>query len=109
MPSCKTEGSAQPGIQCGGDEADPLVAVFDLETDGDGHQCRRKSGRGKSEAQSTDGYAAGSWNTIVFLSAAIEQEMLELDEAERDAFMADLGLSEPASHRLSRCLMAASV
>ena len=41
-------------------------------------------------------------DTVVFLSAAIEQEMLEIEEAEREAFMADLGLTEPASHRLSR-------
>lgn len=41
-------------------------------------------------------------NTVLFLSAAIEQEIQQLDEEERNAFMADLGLSEPASHRLSR-------
>jgi GTP-binding protein YchF len=41
-------------------------------------------------------------DTVVFLSAAIEQELLALDEEERQAFMADLGLHEPAAHRLSR-------
>jgi GTP-binding protein YchF len=41
-------------------------------------------------------------DTVLFLSAAIEQEMLELEESERGAFMADLGLTEPAAHRLSR-------
>jgi len=41
-------------------------------------------------------------DTVVFLSAAIEQELLALDEEERLAFMADLGLHEPAAHRLSR-------
>lgn len=41
-------------------------------------------------------------DTVVFLSAAIEQELLSLEEEERLAFMADLGLPEPAAHRLSR-------
>lgn len=41
-------------------------------------------------------------DTTVFLSAAIEAELTELDEAETQSFMADLGLSEPAAHRLSR-------
>lgn len=41
-------------------------------------------------------------DTVVFLSAAIEQELSELDSAERQAFMDDLGITEPASHRLSR-------
>lgn len=40
--------------------------------------------------------------SIVFLSAALEAELAELEDAERDAFMADLGLDEPAAHRLSR-------
>jgi GTP-binding protein YchF len=39
---------------------------------------------------------------VVFLSADIEQELGELDSAERQAFMEDLGIQEPASHRLSR-------
>jgi ribosome-binding ATPase len=39
---------------------------------------------------------------VVFLSAAIEQEIAELADDERAAFMQDLGLSEPAAHRLSR-------
>ena len=39
---------------------------------------------------------------VVFLSAAIEQEIAELAADEREAFMQDLGLAEPAAHRLSR-------
>lgn len=39
---------------------------------------------------------------VAFLSAAIEQEIAELADEEREAFMQDLGLSEPAAHRLSR-------
>lgn len=38
----------------------------------------------------------------VFLSAAIEAEIAELDEDERHEFMQDLGIEEPAAHRLSR-------
>jgi GTP-binding protein YchF len=44
--------------------------------------------------------AAG--NTVVFLSAAIEAELDELDAEEQAAFMEDLALTEPAAHRLSR-------
>lgn len=39
---------------------------------------------------------------VAFLSAAIEQEIAELADDERAAFMQDLGLAEPAAHRLSR-------
>ncbi len=43
---------------------------------------------------------------VVFLSAAIEAELTELGEEDRAAFMADLGLTEPISHRLSRAAYA---
>ncbi|MBN2450445.1 MAG: redox-regulated ATPase YchF [Lentisphaeria bacterium] len=39
---------------------------------------------------------------VVFLSAAIESEIAELAEGERESFLADLGIEEPAAHRLSR-------
>ncbi|HPA78000.1 MAG TPA: redox-regulated ATPase YchF [Kiritimatiellia bacterium] len=42
----------------------------------------------------------------VYLSASIEKEMLELSEEERAMFMADLGIEEPAAHRLSRAVYA---
>lgn len=41
-------------------------------------------------------------DTVIFLSAAIEEELAEMAEEERKDFMVDLGLTEPASHRLSR-------
>ncbi len=44
----------------------------------------------------------GQGAEVVFLSAAIEQEIAELAPDERAAFLEHLGLSEPASHRLSR-------
>jgi len=40
--------------------------------------------------------------SVVFLSASIEAELKDLDDEERDMFMQDLGLTEPAAHRLSR-------
>jgi hypothetical protein len=42
--------------------------------------------------------------TVVFLSASIESELQDLDPEERELFMQDLHLTEPASHRLSRAL-----
>jgi len=42
--------------------------------------------------------------TVVYLSAAIESELKDLDPEERAMFMEDLGLTEPAAHRLSRAI-----
>ena len=39
---------------------------------------------------------------VVRLSARIEAELLELDDLERSAFLAELGLAEPGLHRLIR-------
>ncbi len=39
---------------------------------------------------------------LLVISAAIEAEMAELDEADRKEFLRDLGLSEPGLHRLIR-------
>ena len=39
---------------------------------------------------------------VVALCAATESELMELDEADRQEFMADLGLSEPGLHRVIR-------
>ena len=39
---------------------------------------------------------------VVALCAATESELVELDEADRAEFMADLGLSEPGLHRVIR-------
>ena len=40
--------------------------------------------------------------TVVFLSAGIEKELRDLSPEEQAAFMQDLGITEPAAHRLSR-------
>ena len=39
---------------------------------------------------------------VVPVSAAIEEELSELDDADRDAFLADLGLEEPGLNRVIR-------
>ena len=39
---------------------------------------------------------------MVPVSAAIEEELSQLDDADRDAFLADLGLAEPGLNRVIR-------
>ena len=46
--------------------------------------------------------AAAEGSSIVALCAATESELVELDEASRLEFMADLGLAEPGLHRVIR-------
>lgn len=71
----------------------PQIVVFNTGEDLDGAQERLAGVCAQLRSQGA---------SLVFLSAAIEAEMSELEPDERDAFMADLGLSEPAAHRLSR-------
>ncbi len=46
--------------------------------------------------------AADEKANVVALCAATESELMELDEADRQEFMTDLGLSEPGLHRVIR-------
>ncbi|CEG57966.1 redox-regulated ATPase YchF [Legionella fallonii] len=46
--------------------------------------------------------AAQEHASIVALCAATEAELVELDDADRNEFMADLGLSEPGLHKVIR-------
>ncbi len=46
--------------------------------------------------------AAGENSEVIPVCAAIESEIAELDEADRAAFLADLGLSEPGLNRIIR-------
>ncbi|KAB8162367.1 redox-regulated ATPase YchF [Lysobacter maris] len=46
--------------------------------------------------------AAGEGAEVVPVSAAIEEELAQLDDADRDAFLADLGLEEPGLNRVIR-------
>ena len=46
--------------------------------------------------------AAGEGAEVVPVSAAIEEELSQLDDADRDAFLHDLGLDEPGLNRVIR-------
>lgn len=46
--------------------------------------------------------AAGEGAEVVPVSAAIEEELSQLDDEDRDAFLADLGLAEPGLDRVIR-------
>ncbi|MEZ0469467.1 redox-regulated ATPase YchF [Luteimonas salinilitoris] len=46
--------------------------------------------------------AVGEGAEVVPVSAAIEEELSQLDEADRDVFLADLGLDEPGLNRVIR-------
>jgi GTP-binding protein YchF len=46
--------------------------------------------------------AAGEGSEVVPVSAAIEEELSQLDDADRDAFLQDLGLGEPGLNRVIR-------
>ncbi|OGV65058.1 MAG: redox-regulated ATPase YchF [Lentisphaerae bacterium RIFOXYB12_FULL_65_16] len=56
----------------------------------------------KAEFAAVQGRLEAEGISVALLSAAIERELAELPAEERQAFMADLGIAEPASHRLSR-------
>ncbi len=71
----------------------PLIAVFNVGEDVAAAQTRLAPLCERLEQKGAK---------LVFLSAAIEDELVALEEEERQAFMADLGLAEPAAHRLSR-------
>ncbi|KGO98003.1 redox-regulated ATPase YchF [Novilysobacter defluvii] len=47
-------------------------------------------------------HAAAGGAEVVPVSAAIEEELSELDDEDRDAFLADLGLDEPGLNRVIR-------
>ena len=48
------------------------------------------------------GYAASQNAPIVAICAAIEAEIADLDDADKDAFLADMGMDEPGLNRLIR-------
>jgi ribosome-binding ATPase YchF (GTP1/OBG family) len=61
-------------------------------------QCRggeRRRGQRPVGARGGDGGGAGRGSVVI--SAKIEEELAQLDDEERDAFLADLGLEEPGS------------
>jgi ribosome-binding ATPase len=50
--------------------------------------------------------AVGEGAQVVPVSAAIEEELSQLDDADRDTFLADLGLTEPGLNRVIRAAYA---
>jgi GTP-binding protein YchF len=52
--------------------------------------------------EAVSAYAAKENNVVVAVCAAIESELAELDDEERDEFLADLGIEEPGLNRVIR-------
>ena len=71
----------------------PLVIVFNVSEGNDGSIAELEPLAVKMQDQGA---------TVVYLSADIEAELAELEADEQELFMADLGIAEPAAHRLSR-------
>ena len=71
----------------------PMIVVFNADDDLDAAEA---------ELEPLAEHLKQGGSEVVFLSAAIEEEMMQLDEEETALFMDDLNLSEPAAHRLSR-------
>ncbi len=57
---------------------------------------------GNAWSQAVIDHAAASGARAIVISGRIEQELVALDPAEREEFMADLGLREPGLHTLIR-------
>jgi hypothetical protein len=74
--------------------AKPIVYVCNVEED--------SAGEGNAQSAKVAEKAAAEGAACVVISAAIEQELSQLDDEERGAFLADLGLEEPGLDRLIR-------
>ncbi len=71
----------------------PMIVVFNVGENLLKEQAQMADLKNSLESQGV---------ATVFLSAALEAELVDLTEDERADFMADLGITEPAAHRLSR-------
>ncbi len=71
----------------------PMVALINVDDKYTEAREKLKGLAGELEAKDS---------RVVFLSAEIEREIAELPADEQNAFLQDLGLDEPAAHRLSR-------
>ena len=71
----------------------PVMYVANVLEDGFDHNPHLDAVRAR---------AAGEGAEVVPVSAAIEEELSQLDDADRDAFLADLGLHEPGLNRVIR-------
>jgi len=71
----------------------PLVAALNVD---DNYAAAREKYQGLANQMESNGA------TVVFLSAALEREISELAPEEQAPFLEEMGLDEPAAHRLSR-------
>lgn len=76
----------------------PVLYVCNVDEDG--------AVEGNALAERVIAHAKGEGSGHVVLCAQIEAEVSELEEDERDEFLADLGLPEPGLHTLSRAVYA---
>ncbi|MGY0506038.1 redox-regulated ATPase YchF [Luteimonas sp. e5] len=75
----------------------PVMYVANVLEDGFENNPHLDAVRARAEAEGAQ---------VVAVSAAIEEELAELDDADRDAFLADLGLDEPGLNRVIRAAYA---
>ncbi|KGM56694.1 GTP-binding protein [Lysobacter arseniciresistens ZS79] len=73
--------------------AKPVMYVANVLEDGFEGNPHLDAVRARAEAEGAE---------VVPVSAAIEEELSQLDDADRDAFLADLGLDEPGLNRVIR-------
>ncbi|WFB34591.1 redox-regulated ATPase YchF [Kiritimatiellota bacterium B12222] len=57
---------------------------------------------GNEQTRKLEAYAAERNSEVIRVSARIEEELVELDEAERSEMLESLGMEEPALHRIVR-------
>jgi GTP-binding protein YchF len=57
---------------------------------------------GNAETEKLKAYAAERNSEVILVSARIEEELIELDKAERAEMLESLGMHEPALHRIIR-------
>ncbi len=71
----------------------PVMYVANVREDGFTHNSHLDAVRARAATESAE---------VVPVSAAIEEELSQLDEADRGAFLADMGLDEPGLNRVIR-------
>ncbi|MCB1650357.1 MAG: YchF family ATPase, partial [Pseudomonadales bacterium] len=71
----------------------PVMYVANVREDGFENNPHLDAVRARAEAEGAE---------VVPVCAAIEEELSQLDDADRDEFLADLGLDEPGLNRLIR-------
>ncbi len=71
----------------------PLMYIANVREDGFENNAHLDAVRARAEAEGAE---------VVPICAAIEEEIAQLDEADRDEFLKDLGLEEPGLNRVIR-------